>query len=308
MPGWRIHGGDGREPITLAADAALAKVALSWRRWLKAERGVSGHTLDAYGRDLAGFLRYLSGRTGGPAGLDDLRELCPADFDDFLDAGARKGLAPISRARALSAVRGFFRFLQDRGILSNPAAIKAVGPRIRPRPPRALSEKGVRDGVETIAFLSDEPWIAKRDAALFALLYGSGLRLGEALALSRGQAPRSGTVTVPGRSGGRAVPVLPVAEDAIREYLRACPFRLDRNGPLFLGARGGRLNPGVFQRQMRRLRGILGLPETATPGALRHAFAKRLLAEGGDLQSIQELLGHASLSTTRRYTKPTGGD
>jgi len=204
----------------------------------------------------------------------------------------------------MSTLRGFFRFLDRTGRVHN-AALSAVRSPRPPAPvPKPLAADEAMDTLETAAELQDEPWLAARDTALFTLLYGCGLRLGEALALDRGDAPTGGAMTVTGKGRKqRVVPVLPVVASALAEYLALCPFRGGRDQPLFVGARGGRLNPGVVQRQMRRLRALLGLPATATPHALRHSFATHLLAGGGDLRTIQELLGHSSLSTTQRYTQ-----
>jgi integrase/recombinase XerC len=204
----------------------------------------------------------------------------------------------------MSTLRGFFGFLDRRGLGHN-AAIGAVR---SPRPPRSLPKPLAADeAIEALSAageLHDEPWLAARDVALFTMLYGCGLRLGEALALERRDAPRGDTMVITGkRRKQRVVPVLPVVREAVGEYLRQCPYPPSPERPLFVGARGGRLNPGVVQRQMRRLRALLNLPDSATPHALRHSFATHLLAGGGDLRTIQELMGHASLSTTQRYTE-----
>ncbi|MGE5548273.1 MAG: tyrosine recombinase XerC [Solirubrobacterales bacterium] len=290
-------------PIHFPAAPDLARAVESWRGWLDGEKRASRHTLDGYGRDLASFLAFLVDHLGAEADLAALAGLQPADFRAFLAARSGEGLARSSMARLMSTLRGFFRFLDRHDLVHNPAigAVKA------PRPPRSLPKPLAADealeALATAGELHDEPWLAARDVALFTLLYGCGLRLGEALGLSRRDAPRADTMMVTGKGRKqRVVPVLPVVRDAVADYLRQCPYPSDPEAPLFVGARGGRLNPGVVQRQMRRLRLLLGLPETATPHALRHSFATHLLAGGGDLRTIQELLGHASLSTTQRYT------
>jgi len=296
-----MAGRDGL--ISFTAEPAAAAAANDWRAWLAHERRSSVHTLDAYGRDLADFFAFLAGHLGFPPGVKDLAALRRDDFRAYLASRQRRGLNPASTARALSTVRGFFRFLERQGLAAN-AAIAHVGtPRVPKSVPRALSEAEAREAIDAIGDVSDEPWIAKRDMALLTLLYGGGLRLGEALALRHGDAPKGDSMMITGKGRKqRVVPILPAVRAAIADYLAACPYALSENDPLFVGARGQRLNPGVAQRQMRRLRALLGLPETATPHALRHSFATHLLAGGGDLRTIQELLGHASLSTTQRYT------
>ena len=294
-----------RKPLVIVfpAEPALVRAALDWRSWLGHERRYSAHTLDAYGRDLAAFFAFLADHLGYPPGLADLGSLKAADFRAYLAGRDRRGRAKASIARGMSTVRGFFGFLEKRGLAKN-AAIGAVGsPKIPKSVPRALSEIEASEAVDAVGDLSDEPWIAARDEALLVLLYGCGLRLGEALALRRGDAPQGDAMVVTGKGRKqRLVPVLPIVRRAIGDYLALNPHRGGDDAPLFVGARGDALNPGVAQRQVRRLRAMLGLPETATPHAFRHSFATHLLAGGGDLRTIQELLGHASLSTTQRYT------
>ena len=314
--------GQGPEPSAAAyvAEPAVVSAIEDWRGWLAHERRASRHTVDAYGRDVAAFLRFLAGHLGFPPGLRDLDGLTPADFRSYLASRAGQGLGRTSVARAMSTLRGFFRFL-DRAGLAHNAAIGAIRtPRVPQSIPKALTEVDARMAVEAVGDLSDDPWVARRDTALLLLLYGCGLRIGEALALNRGQAPAGaptgaasgtkagGTMVVTGKGNKqRMVPVLPVVARAIDDYLAACPYPLGDDDPLFMGVRGKRLNAGVVQRQVRRLRALLGLPETATPHALRHSFATHLLSGGGDLRTIQELLGHASLSTTQRYTAVDAG-
>ena len=296
--------GDQPEPLTLAAEPAVTAAAAAWRAWLTDERRASPHTLDAYGRDLADFLGFLARHAGYPAGLRELGDLGRSEFRAYLAERNGRGLKRASTARALSSLRGFFRFLDRAGLVHNAAVAGLRTPKTAKSVPKALTEDEALGAVAEIGALSDEAWIAKRDTALLMLLYGSGLRIGEALALDRAQAPTGETLIVTGKGRKeRLVPILPVVAEAVREYLADCPYGLGEDDPLFVGARGRRLNPGVVQRQVRRLRALLGLPETATPHALRHSFATHLLAGGGDLRTIQELLGHASLSTTQRYTE-----
>jgi integrase/recombinase XerC len=294
----------GRRDLSAGTvEPAAAAAVADWRAWLGHERRGSAHTLDAYGRDLADFFAFLARHLGFPAGLKDLADLRREDFRAYLADRRARRLAAASTARALSSLRGFFRYLERNGRGANPAIGQVATPRVPKSVPKALSEPEALEAVEMVAELSDELWIAKRDAALLTLLYGGGLRLGEALSLRRGQAPRGDSMVIVGKGRKeRVVPILLAVRAAIDDYLAACPHRLGENDPLFVGARGQALNPGVAQRQVRRLRGLLGLPETATPHALRHSFATHLLAGGGDLRTIQELLGHASLSTTQRYT------
>ena len=294
----------GRLPVHYAAEPAVLSAIGEWRAWLAHERRASPHTLDGYGCDLAGFFRYLSVHIGYPPGLQDLEALSPADFRGYLANLSTAGLARPSMARALSVVRGFFRFLDRTGVVTNAAAGAVRTPKLARALPRPLSVADALGVVEQAGELDQEPWVAKRDTALFTLLYGCGLRIGEALALHRRDAPSGGSMTVSGKGRKeRLVPVLPVVAEAINDYLEACPHPGGGDSPLFLGVRGARLNAGVAQRQMRLLRATLGLPETATPHSLRHSFATHLLAGGGDLRTIQEVLGHASLSTTPRYTE-----
>ncbi len=292
-----------RPLLHLAAEPALAQAVAAWQRWLADERRCSAHTLDAYGRDLAAFFDFLSVHLGYAPGMGDLAQLSAADFRGYLAKRAAQGLARSSTARAMSTLRNFFRHLGRAGLVHN-AAIGAVRtPRQAQTIPRPLSQADAMETLDLAASLHPTRWIADRDVALLTLLYGCGLRLGEALALDRRQAPDGASMVITGKGNKqRLVPVLPVVVEAIETYLASLPFKLAGDDPLFVGARGKRLNAGVVQRQMRRLRAALGLPETATPHAFRHSFATHLLAGGGDLRTIQELLGHASLSSTQRYT------
>ena len=290
------------EQPPIAADLAAAVAA--WIDWIKGERRLAANTVEAYRCDLAGFLTFLADHLGGPPDLPALTGLAPADLRAWLAMRSGRGYERSSSARSLATVRGFFRFLERRQ-LASAAAVHAVRtPRSKRPLPRPLTEGDAVRAVHTIADLSDEPWVGLRDKALLTLLYGCGLRISEALTLNRAAAPFGETLHVTGKgSKQRLVPVLPLVRDAVAAYLAACPLDPGPAGPLFLGTRGGRLDPAVAQKQVRRLRALLRLPETATPHALRHSFATHLLAGGGDLRSIQELLGHASLATTQRYTE-----
>ena len=295
-----------------AAEPAVVSAIEDWRAWLAHERRISNHTLDAYSRDLGSFLRFTAEHLGYAPGLQDLRALEPADFRGFLADRQARGLARSSTARAMSTLRNFFKFIERQGLVENAAIGGIKTPKVPRSVPKALDEVDALETVSVIEDLSEEPWIGKRDAAVLFLLYGCGLRIGEALGLARDQVAEPGdamdTIVVTGKGDKqRLVPVLPVVTKALGDYIDACPHDLALDGPLFVGKRGKRLSARMIQRQMGRVRALLGLPETATPHALRHSFATHLLAGGGDLRTIQELLGHASLSTTQRYTEVDAG-
>jgi integrase/recombinase XerC len=278
---------------------------VAFLEWLGQERHASALTVEAYGADIAGFLGFLARHLGGEADLAALAALRQADLRAWLAAEAGDGAGNATRARHLSAVRSFFRFLARRHGVDNPALRLIATPRARRPVPRALAPSQARAVTEQIADMSDAVAIQARDTALFTLLYGCGLRIAEALTLDVRDAPPAGSdgmlrVTGKGRKQ-RIVPVLPAVREAIAAWLALHPDR-QPDSPLFLGARGGRLDPAVAQRTLRQFRRLHGLPEHATPHALRHSFATHLLAGGADLRSIQDLLGHASLSTTQRYT------
>ena len=295
-----------------AAEPAVVSAIEDWRAWLAHERRISNHTLDAYNCDLGSFLRFTAEHLGYAPGLQDLRALEPADFRGFLAARQARGLARSSTARAMSTLRNFFKFIERQGLVENAAIGGIKTPKVPRSVPKALDEVDALETVSVIEDLSEEPWIGKRDAAVLFLLYGCGLRIGEALGLDRDQVAEPGdamdTIVVTGKGDKqRLVPVLPVVAEALGDYIDACPHDLALDGPLFVGKRGKRLRARMIQRQMGRVRALLGLPKTATPPALRHSFATHLLAGGGALRTIQELLGHASLSTTQRYTEVDAG-
>jgi len=294
---------DGSALDAFTARDDLQTAIADWLSWLALERRVTRHTFAAYSHDLAGFLAFLQEHHGETPGIAEMADLAPADFRAYLARRARDGVARSSTARAMSTLRSFFRFLDKTGRVHNPAIKSVKTPRLPESIPRPLDKDDAWNVIEKIAEFSKTPWIQLRDMALFTLLYGCGLRIDEALGLDRHQAPIGEAVVITGKGDKqRVVPVLPVVARAISDYLEACPYA-GKDGPLFYGARGGRLNAGVVQRQMRRLRTDMALPPSATPHALRHSFATHLLGAGGDLRAIQELLGHASLSTTQRYTK-----
>ena len=298
--------------VTGHATADLAAVVESWRLWLRTERRLAERTQVAYRQDMASFLAFLAGHQGGDVALADLASLRLADLRSWLAWRHGQGFARTSTARAVAAVRGFFRFADRRHGVHNPALQAMRTPRLPHRLPRPLPAEDARDLLLGARADARQPWLGYRDTALLTLLYGGGLRIGEALALDRrdvGIDPRSlRGLRVKGKGGKeRLVPILPIVAEALAAYLAACPIPPLPDEPLFKGARGGRLQPAVVQRQVRQLRATLGLPETATPHALRHSFATHLLGAGADLRAIQELLGHASLSTTQGYTEVDAG-
>jgi integrase/recombinase XerC len=293
-------------------DMALAKdVATELARWLThlgAERRMSPKTLEAYRRDALQFLTFMTDHLGGAPSLKQLAALRPEDIRAFMAARRGAGIGSRSLMRGLAGARSFARFLErnGKGKVGALAAVRA--PKVAktlPKPIAVTSAKRLAD-IDLRAGEDREPWVLARDAAILALLYGSGLRISEALGLMRKDVPQPGggdAITVTGKGNKRRmVPVLQQVLTLIADYAALCPYDLPADGALFLGAKGGPLSPRIVQLTMARLRGALGLADTATPHALRHSFATHLLARGGDLRAIQELLGHASLSTTQIYT------
>ena len=274
-------------------------------QWLGQERRASPLTVEAYATDLAGFLGFLTGHLGAEPDTAALGALRPVDFRAWLASMANDNAVNATRARHLSAVRSFFKYLSRRHGVDNPSVKLVATPRARRPLPRALPPEDARNVTTDIAELQDTAAMQARDTAFFTLLYGCGLRIAEALSLNVRDAPSPGgdaPLRVIGKgSKERIVPVLPAVRAAIGAWLVRHPDR-QPDSPLFLGARGKRLDPAVAQKTMRDYRRLNGLPEHATPHALRHSFATHLLAGGADLRSIQDLLGHASLSTTQRYT------
>jgi integrase/recombinase XerC len=291
-----------------ATSPEVATEVSRWLGYLGAERRMSAKTLEAYGRDVGQFLGFLAEHMGGPPSLRQLAKLTPADVRAFMAARRGGGAGSRTLMRGLAGARSFARFLErnGKGKVGALAAVRAPKlPRSLPKPLAVIDAKRMAD-VELRAGEARDPWIIARDAAVLGLLYGSGLRIAEALSLKRKDAPVPGigdSLTVTGKGNkSRMVPVLPQVTKLIADYVALCPLDLPPDGPLFVGARGGPLSPRIVQLAMARLRGALGLSDTATPHALRHSFATHLLARGGDLRAIQELLGHASLSTTQIYT------
>ncbi|MDH5189198.1 MAG: tyrosine recombinase XerC [Rhodospirillaceae bacterium] len=291
-------------PEQFLAEPALQKALVGWLDWLSHERRAADNTVTSYGRDIAGFLNFLANHLGYTPGIKDLSNLKPVDFRAFLAAEGNLSKSKTTIARKMSTLRTLFRYFDRNNVLSNGAIGTVRTPRVPKSIPKALSIEEALELVECADVFAAEVWIGKRDRALLMLLYGCGLRIGEALSLDVGTFPKdSDVMTITGKGNKqRVVPILPVVTKAVNEYVKSSPFSMNANTPLFLGVRGKRLNPGVAQAVVRSLRGFLNLPDTATPHALRHSFATHLLSGGGDLRTIQELLGHASLSTTQRYT------
>ncbi|MGE0846190.1 MAG: tyrosine recombinase XerC [Flavobacteriaceae bacterium] len=292
--------------VSAAPDAAEAVGA--WLDRLLVERRLAAKTGEAYGRDLAQFCAFVTGHIGHPPTLADLAGLSATDIRAFLAARRMDDIAPRSLSRAIAAIRSFYRYLETvRGVSSN-ALSGLRGPKKPKSLPKPLSAPGARAVIDAGAIAVDggAPWIVARDAAVLSLLYGCGLRISEALAITLAEAPGPGgdaALSVTGKGGKtRLVPVLPQVRRAIADYLAELPYALDPADRIFRGSRGGPLDARTVQRRMESLRGALGLPDSATPHALRHSFATHILSRGGDLRVIQELLGHASLSTTQIYT------
>ncbi len=285
--------------ITPAFGDALGR----WLDHLRALDGAAANTLKAYRADVSGFAGFLTAHRGQSEGLAALATLRQTDLRAWMAAERARGISARSLARALSAVRGFTGWLAEREGFDASTLLSARGPKYRRKLPRPLSEAAA---FQVIAVMGEDPaldWVAARDAAVVTLLYGCGLRISEALGLTGAAHPLPDTLRITGKGNKqRLVPVLPAARDAVAVYAGLCPHDLTRSGPLFRGVRGGALNPRLIALAMEKARARLGLPATATPHALRHSFATHLLSAGGDLRAIQELLGHASLSTTQAYT------
>jgi integrase/recombinase XerC len=295
------------QALQFAASDVAAEV-VRWLSHLGAERRMSPKTVEAYERDVRQFLSFLTEHTGEPVTLAALAEIAPRDVRAFMSSRRSDGIGSRSLMRSLAGARSFARYLERNGIgrVGALAAVRAPKlPKTLPKPIAAASAKRLADA-DLRAGEEREPWVLARDAAVLALLYGSGLRISEALGLTREAVPQAGqgdVIRVRGKGNKtRMVPVLRRVLELIAEYVALCPFDLAEEKPIFVGAKGGPLSPRIIQLTMARLRGALGLAETATPHALRHSFATHLLARGGDLRAIQELLGHASLSTTQIYT------
>ena len=294
-----------KEHVTVLCTADLRDKLERWQEYLRSEKQVSPHTLRAYTSDISHFITFLFNHLGTTPSLNDLSEVSIRDFRSWMSRKAMDGTSNASRARSLSGIKSLLTWLDKQGIMHNAAINTVRSPKLPHKLPRPLHEDQAIEVIENADLLEAKDWIGKRNSALFMLLYGCGLRIGEALSLNLGDMPHDGFLRVMGKgSKERQVPVIQLVENTLRKYLGECPYPNDEpKRALFLGSRGKRLNQGVAQRAMRQVRGSLGLPENATPHALRHSFATHLLQNGANLREIQELLGHASLSTTQRYTE-----
>lgn len=286
-------------------DQSLGQTLEAWLDHLRHERASSPNTLEAYARDIQQFADFLKADLGREALLADLGTLDTRVFRRFMAARRRRGIQSRSLSRTMSALRAFFGWLEKRDILKNRSVLQVQMPKVPHGVPKPLTIEKAQAAVASSAKQKID-WVAARDTAVLLLLYGCGLRISEALGLKRRDAPLKDrdSLIIKGKGGRqRLVPVLTIVQDAVTEYVELCPYPLDMDDPLFLGVKGGPLSPRIIQLAMQRLRERLGLPETATPHALRHSFATHLLSAGADLRQIQELLGHASLSTTQIYTE-----
>lgn len=289
----------------IIASKSLRREQENWRDELAKERRLSEATLAAYDRDLDQFLSFLTRHMGEVADVSHFADLRPTDVRSFMADQRKSGKGSRSLARVMAGVRSFVRFL-ERHNKARIAPFEAVqNPKFGRTLPKPLTVDKALDLVDPRQSLSEEPWVVARDSAILLLLYASGLRISEALSITVKTAPMRGrdALTITGKGGKqRRLPILPVIQEAIERYLTLCPFELEPDDHLFRGVRGGPLSPRIIQKTIEKMRGSLGLPDSATPHALRHSFATHLLANGGDLRTIQELLGHASLSTTQAYT------
>jgi len=293
-------------PAELTAPALaedLHGVLAGWEKWLRSERQLSPNTLVAYRHDVLSFLGFLNAHLGEAVSVSTLASLKPTDIRAHLAQRRADGLIGSSVARTLSALNGFFRYGERNGLWQNAAIHGISRPKRAAAIPKPLSIGEAATAIDAVGTLAEDAWVQARDVAVLYLLYGCGLRISEALGLNRRDVPFGDGLRVIGKGGKeRVVPVLPAVAAAVDRYIELCPMPLPPDGALFRGVRGARLNPRIVQQRVEQLRGVLGLPATATPHALRHSFATHLLGSGGDLRTIQELLGHATLSTTQRYT------
>jgi len=297
---------DSGEDLLIICKPDVTAAIEDWIDHLGSERRLAERTLEAYERDTRQFLRFMTSYEGEPVALRHLESLKPKDFRGFLATRRKDGAQTRTLARGLAGIRSFLSFLEERGEVNAAGAAAVRTPRLPRSLPKPIPVEEAKAIVSSDLAFEDTPWVEARNAAVFTLLYGCGLRISEALSLTPATAPKDGDKSLKVRGKGnkeRLVPVLPVVVEAIEAYKDQCPYDLSANSPLFRGVRGGALNARMIQLAMQKIRSALGLPDTATPHALRHSFATHLLSEGGDLRSIQELLGHASLSTTQIYTE-----
>jgi len=287
----------------LGISPALRDALSRWLDHLRVLNGAAAHTLRAYAGDVARFLTFIARHQGGTSGLASVTGLSQTDLRAWMAAERARGISAASLARALSAVKGFTAWAADRDGSDATTILSTRGPKVRRKLPRPLSVEAAAAMLDRVGDQGHAPWIGARDVAVVTVLYGCGLRISEGLGLTGAENPLPEMLRITGKGGKtRLVPVLPAAREAVAAYVRLCPFDPSTDAPLFRGARGGPLNPRLVQKAMEQARMQLGLPASATPHALRHSFATHLLSAGGDLRAIQDLLGHASLSTTQGYT------
>lgn len=289
--------------MTLEISPAARHALANWLDATRALKGAADNTIEAYRRDVLDFIVFLTLHHAEPQGLTPLARVTTSDMRGWMAGLRAGGCASRSVARKLSAVKSFYRWLAEREGFEPTAVLSARAPKFQKKLPRPLTEDAARAMIDTVGMQARDGWQAARDIAVITLLYGCGLRISEALGLTGRALPLGETMRIIGKGGKeRIVPVLPVARQAVDTYLRLCPYPTEPDAPLFRGARGGALNPRLIQKATEKARMQLGLPASATPHAMRHSFATHLLSAGGDLRAIQELLGHASLSTTQAYT------
>ena len=282
---------------------ALTHALASWLDHCRALGGAAENTVKAYQSDVLGFLAFMTQHHGAAQGLGPLSKITVSDMRAWMASERTRGVGARSLARQLSAVKTFYRWLSEREGFEPTAVLSTRSPKFTKKLPRPLAEDAATAMIDTVEMQATDPRVAARDSAVVTLLYGCGLRISEALSLTGADVPLPQVMRITGKGGKeRIVPVIDAAREAVASYLRLCPHPMEPNAPLFRGARGGPLNPRAIQKVMERSRMQLGLPATATPHAMRHSFATHLLTAGGDLRAIQELLGHASLSTTQAYT------
>ncbi|MBU2959560.1 tyrosine recombinase XerC [Citreicella sp. C3M06] len=289
--------------MTLIITPAARDALETWLEQARALKGTSENTITAYRADVVEFIAFLTAHHAEPQGLSPLAQVTTPDMRAFMAHLRGTGIGPRSAARKLSAVKTFYRWLAEREGFEPTAVLLARAPKFQKKLPRPLEIKDARAMIDTVPLQSQKTWVGARDAAVVTLLYGCGLRISEALGLTGRDWPMGDSLRIVGKGNKeRIVPVLPVARRAVAAYLEIAPWALEPDKPLFRGVKGGALNPRIVQKATERTRMQLGLPATATPHAMRHSFATHLLSAGGDLREIQELLGHASLSTTQAYT------
>lgn len=290
--------------IYIPAEESLRIIVKDWQEWLLHEKRLSLNTCEAYVRDFAEFLKFLETHFDEIPDTKMLEELEPMDFRSYLAKKAKDGISRSSLARNVSSLKNFFKWLEKNKILTNQAITSITAPSAPKSIPKPISVNDALDVIKTAGEIQTEEWLSKRDIAFFTLLYGCGLRISEALSIDIGDIPEGDIIKIRGKGNKeRILPILPLVINTIKDYLNYYPFKKTKNSPLFVGSRGKRVDAGVMQRQMRKVRYMLNLPDTATPHALRHSFATHLLSKGGNLRTIQELMGHASLSSTQVYTE-----